>query len=604
MLAPDSGSSFLVVVVVFAAAAVSILGLIEDIRGVPVSIRAALQLVIGALSSGLLLLNAGVNLAWLPLAALFFAANVNFANFMDGVNGISSLQGLVVGFAFCALGLVTGLTWLASLGLILGMAFIAFLPWNLVSSGMFLGDVGSYLLGGLVATIATAAIIEGVHPIAALAPLTIYWADTVSVLVRRTLRGEPIFKAHRSHVFQRLTSTGLSHVTVALLVSAFTLATSALGLLSEWRPFLVWTSVLAIIVVALCYLSSARWRGNRISPDRVTSHLSPISKPSPNPARLGWSPTCWVVVGATGFIGSALVRDLEAQGLGVIKVSAPRVELDPDTYDGQSVVDIAASLSEVDMLAAQLAGADVVINAAGMASPDAEASASLYGANSLLPAVIAIATDKAGAQRLIHLSSAAVQGDRPMLDDSVDVSPFSPYSRSKALGERAFLLATQAADSGSDFVVIRATSVQGQGRRTTESLRRIARSPLASVAAPGTQPTVVSSLDGLTTFVRRVGTYSDPLPAILLQPWEHLTVGDVLKAASGREPIVLPAAMCRAAILIGMAAGKLFPVLAGLVRRVELMWFGQGQADCGPEGLRETGLTSIRDVLAGGGVRL
>ena len=55
-------------------------------------------------------------------------------------------------------------------------------------------------------------------------------------------------------------------------------------------------------------------------------------------------------------------------------------------------------------------------------------------------------------------------------------------------------------------------------------------------------------------------------------------MSDVLRLAGGREPRQIPASLCLAIITIGRAAGRLVPEVAGLVRRVELMWFGQAQA--------------------------
>lgn len=566
-------------VVLAAAVLMGLVGLAEDLRGLRVSVRAGLQILIGGAAAVILSWGFGVSWIWVPVAAVGFAAHVNFTNFMDGVNGISSLHGLVVGLAFAALGVVQEVPWLVTLGLITALAFLAFLPWNLTPPGMFLGDVGSYLLGGALGATAIAAIAAGLNPVAALAPLSIYWADTVATLLRRAGRGEPVFEPHRSHAYQRLTNTGLSHLAVAGTVAVFTLAASVAGLLAAASIIPTAPALLAVAVLAAGYLLLPRLRGD-VLPARITSELMPVDLPPLSPARDQWSPRRWAVLGGTGFIGNALVQHLRALGIDVLPLSAPRLELDPRMDDGGRVATLAESLPETEHLAQRLIGADVVINAAGLATPDGGATEQLYGANSLLPAVVAIAGIRAGVGRVIHLSSAAVQGDRPVLDASPTVAPFSPYSRSKALGERAVLSVAgrrgQAAGS-TDLVIIRATSVQGPGRPTTESLRRVARSPLASVAAPGDYPTVVSSLKGLVDFVHRAGISRNPVPAILLQPWEGLNVRGVLELAGGRSPVVLPRWVCRSILTLGKAGGRFVPRIAGVVRRVELMWFGQEQ---------------------------
>ncbi|MBE0008588.1 MULTISPECIES: NAD-dependent epimerase/dehydratase family protein [unclassified Arthrobacter] len=285
----------------------------------------------------------------------------------------------------------------------------------------------------------------------------------------------------------------------------------------------------------------------------------------------------WVIVGATGFVGSAVLRAAQDAGLDVTALPAPR--LTSDAISAVQIIDEAARHPAVTDLAAALAGASVVVNAAGVAAPRGADTAELRGANALLPAVLAYACSEARVERLIHLSSAAVQGHREILDESSDLAPFSAYSRSKALGEEALrLTASQGRSEGMHPVVIRATSVQGAGRPTTAALARLAASPLASVAAPGTASTPVTSVESLADYVVQAGTFAGPLPAVILQPGEGMTVRSVLEAVGG-TPIVLPRSLCRFVLRVGYRVSALLGErLHGSLRRVELMWFGQAQA--------------------------
>jgi UDP-N-acetylmuramyl pentapeptide phosphotransferase/UDP-N-acetylglucosamine-1-phosphate transferase/dTDP-4-dehydrorhamnose reductase len=592
-LGADGRTELIIALGALAAAAV---GLSDDLRPErqTVAVRAGLQLLIGALVSVALGIHFAA--AWwaVVLGLVGFAAYVNMANFMDGINAISSLHGLVVGLSFAGMGVLAGQHWLVVSGLLIAIAFGTFLPWNLVPPGVFLGDVGSYLLGGSIAATAIAAAFAGLPAVAVFAPLTVYLADTLATLVRRSARGEPILSAHRTHAYQRLTDTGLSHVAVASLVAGLTVVAALIGLLTLANGLDGLLAFGCLLVLSAGYLLLPRLRGS-VLPSPSNAQLVPVVDPGRVAARPGFAPRRWAVLGASGFIGSAVATDLREVGREVLCLPAPRLQLDPASADGAEVAAQAAAEESVRDLAAALRGVDVVVNAAGMAAPDTAATAELYGANALLPAVVARAAAAAGVTRVVHLSSAAVQGRRQVLDETMDVSPFSPYSRSKALGERA-LAACAGELPELDLLTIRATSVQGRGRPTTVSLRRVARSPIASVAAPGTQPTVVSSLSGLVAFVTRVGSSTDELPAIVLQPWEGLSVSDVLRLAGGREPRRLPAGLCKAIIAVGRAAGRVVPELAGLVRRVELMWFGQGQVPSAP-GPEPSDPSALEDVL-------
>ena len=152
----------LLLVILGVSVASGLLGWVEDFRGVPVPIRAALQLIIGLAGGTAACLVAGAPWWLLPLLVIGIAGYINVANFMDGIDGISGLHGAVVGTSFALIGGLTEHDWMVPAGLVLAVAFVGFLPWNLGRGRMFLGDVGSYLLGGCVAVIAVIAVSSGV----------------------------------------------------------------------------------------------------------------------------------------------------------------------------------------------------------------------------------------------------------------------------------------------------------------------------------------------------------------------------------------------------------------------------------------------------------
>ncbi|WP_277959988.1 NAD-dependent epimerase/dehydratase family protein [Frigoribacterium faeni] len=312
--------------------------------------------------------------------------------------------------------------------------------------------------------------------------------------------------------------------------------------------------------------------------------------------------TTWIVIGASGFVGSRIVADARSRGITVVELAAPRLEAVPAAAASARAA-AAGAVDVVDELAAAFRGVEVVVNAAGLATPDAEMSASLVGANAALPLVALAAARRSGARRFVHLSSAAVQGPVPVLDESTRTLPFSPYSQSKAWGEQLLVEARAegAPDDVTEVVVVRATSVQGPGRPTTDRLRRLAASPLASVASPGDAPTPVTSVAALAEFVTAVGTFDGIVPAVVLQPWEGLTVSSVLEAAGGRSPRRLPRLLCRFVVGSARVVSRLIGGrLAGPIRRVELMWFGQRQTSGWAESVGIRPSPAVADLLRGG----
>ncbi|SEO03761.1 NAD-dependent epimerase/dehydratase family protein [Cryobacterium luteum] len=602
LLAGHSGDDTrLLLTIVGVSMASGMLGWVEDSRGLPVAARAGAQLVIGLAAGGAICAMSASSWWLLPILTIGVAGYINVANFMDGINGISSFHGVIVGVTYAVVGAMVEQSWMIPAGLMLATAFLGFLPWNLSRSGMFLGDVGSYLLGGGIAIIAGAAISHDVPLLAVLGPLAIYLADSGVTLIRRVASGKRWYEAHRSHVYQRLTDRGLSHIQVSVLVAVATIATSAFGVIGMSKSLT--TSLFAvamILVIASVYLVSPSFRGGKNRKEQSLVHEAPVPI-SDLPAHVeGHIAKKWAVIGASGFIGSALATELHVRGYSVVKIVAPRVELNSSTTAESVIEQRASNNAAIALICDQLEGIDVVVNAAGLASPNSPAENALFGANSLLPVLIVTAAQRAGVARVVHLSSAAVQGRREILDESASTEPFSPYSRSKALGEAALLALIQSSASREfpEVVIVRATSVQGHGRHTTRQLARLARSPFASVARPGDRPTVVSSLRGLVEFVSIVGAFSQSVPTILLQPWEGMTTASALKLAGGREPVQLPTAFCRQIISVGFAIGKVVTPLNGSVRRIELMWMGQQQR---ADWARSAGLEKnsyVRDVFS------
>ncbi|MFV0433948.1 MAG: UDP-phosphate alpha-N-acetyl-D-fucosaminephosphotransferase [Leucobacter sp.] len=254
--------------------AAGLLGLREDLRGLSVRVRSALLLTIAVLSSvALLWLAWGDGGSWgtpwqfavdtpaLPLWALgilavygvlFISSYINVSNFMDGLNGISGFHGVVGGIAFAVTGWLVGSFWLVAAGLVLAGGFGGFLPWNLRKPGAFLGDVGSYLLGGATAIISFAAFVDGVPLLATIGPMVIYFGDVGFTLTRRVRRGKRWDEPHKEHTYQRIQQMGYTHVQASAMTVGCTAFASLLGIFSLYTGLV---GTLGLLLVGLATLA-------------------------------------------------------------------------------------------------------------------------------------------------------------------------------------------------------------------------------------------------------------------------------------------------------------------------------------------------------------
>ncbi|NYF97385.1 NAD-dependent epimerase/dehydratase family protein [Janibacter cremeus] len=269
------------------------------------------------------------------------------------------------------------------------------------------------------------------------------------------------------------------------------------------------------------------------------------------------------VVGATGFVGDAVVERLRTRGVVAKSVRAPRIS--------GTVGAPAPTEQEVDAVAAEIAPCTAVINAAGVADSLAGGIEHLDGANGLLPGLLARACNRLGV-RLVHISSAAVQGRRPGLDSTLEYQPFSAYSRSKVMGEQAVLAV------GDNVCVYRPPGVHARGRAVTCAVARLASSPLRSVASPGTDNAPQALLENVADAAVTLALYSGVVPRVVHHPAEGITTSGLLTALGSKPPHVVPRAAAQLVVAAAQNACRCSTGLAGQARRLEVLWLGQEQA--------------------------
>ncbi|MGO4340869.1 hypothetical protein [Pedococcus sp. 2YAF34] len=228
-----------------AAIALGAIGFADDRAGLSPVVRLSGQV------AGGLLMGVAAGGGWLLVAgAVITPVVVNIVNFMDGINGITSLSVGVWGATAWLLGVSVGAEPLWVLGAATAGAALGFLPWNAPTARLFLGDVGSYLFGGLVAAGIVVGLETEASPLVLTAPLALYLADTGTVLVRRAARAAPLMEAHCEHAYQRLTSVvRLPHIAVALLVAGMASVVTAAWALLAWEAALLVTAVVCIAFV-------------------------------------------------------------------------------------------------------------------------------------------------------------------------------------------------------------------------------------------------------------------------------------------------------------------------------------------------------------------
>lgn len=173
---------------------------------------------------------------WL-VAALGIVWAVNFYNFMDGIDGLAGGEAVVVGTGGGLLLLAAGAPDLAGLSFLIAAASAGFLLWNWSPARIFMGDVGSGVLGYLFAGLAVASENRGAVPMLVwVLLLGVFVVDATVTLVRRALDREVVFNAHKKHAYQRAVQAGWSHARVSTLAILLSVGMAALGYLALHVP--------------------------------------------------------------------------------------------------------------------------------------------------------------------------------------------------------------------------------------------------------------------------------------------------------------------------------------------------------------------------------
>lgn len=192
---------------------------------------------------------------------LFILWMINLYNFMDGMDGLAAGMA-VIGFSFFALfGWVAGNPLFFGLSLVVAAASAGFLLYNFPPARIFMGDVGSSVLGLSAAALSLWGAQDGIFPFwAAILVFSPFIVDATITLVRRLVHGERVWQAHKTHYYQRLVQRWGHRKTVlyeyGLMLACGTTALWALGadVAMQRVALMSWLIIYGLLAVLIPYL--------------------------------------------------------------------------------------------------------------------------------------------------------------------------------------------------------------------------------------------------------------------------------------------------------------------------------------------------------------
>ena len=230
----------------------AIISFIDDMRGLSARIRLLAQLlaVILAISS----LHIRIFPEFIPLfiewgfVALAWIWFINLTNFMDGIDGITSMQVVMMCIGISLVNVDLG-----NYALIIVAATLGFFYFNRPPAKVFMGDVGSVTLGFLMGYLLLSLAANGAWASALIIP-AYYLSDATITLVKRVLKGEKVWQAHSQHAYQQAVRNGQSHAQVVGKITLLNAVLLALAVIANINlPFAIASVVLAYMA-SFCFI--------------------------------------------------------------------------------------------------------------------------------------------------------------------------------------------------------------------------------------------------------------------------------------------------------------------------------------------------------------
>jgi UDP-N-acetylmuramyl pentapeptide phosphotransferase/UDP-N-acetylglucosamine-1-phosphate transferase len=260
ILAGASTALFIVDVPVFIAVGVAILAAVswlDDRTSLPVLLRFGTHFLVSGLFVSLETTWGAAGWVVVILVTLGMVWSINLFNFMDGANGLAGGMAAIGFSAYAWIAHVAGDLQLSVVSAAIAAAAVGFLIFNFDPAKIFMGDVGSISVGFLASAVGIVGIDRGLWPIwFPLLVFSVFLVDATTTLLRRALRRERVWEAHRDHAYQRLVRSGWTHRRLAwtaycvMLITALSAGLLVSAAAIQWAAVLFW---------AVAYLLILRW---------------------------------------------------------------------------------------------------------------------------------------------------------------------------------------------------------------------------------------------------------------------------------------------------------------------------------------------------------
>lgn len=153
------------------------------------------------------------------VAVVFLVWMINLYNFMDGIDGLASVEAITVAASFIGIASAIGYAGILWIPEILAASVLGFLLWNFPPAKIFMGDAGSGFLGLILGSLLIQSAKSDFHlAVSLFILLGCFITDATYTLVKRLIQGDKVYQAHCSHAYQHAAGRCNGHLMVTFVV--------------------------------------------------------------------------------------------------------------------------------------------------------------------------------------------------------------------------------------------------------------------------------------------------------------------------------------------------------------------------------------------------
>jgi len=250
------------------AVGLALISWLDDRYDLPIVFRLTAQLCAALVFVWLIPWDLPWSLSLVAVLAIVWVANLY--NFMDGADGLAGGMTMVGFGAYAIAAGMAGDVSLMTSASCVSAGVIAFMLFNVSPAKIFMGDVGAVPLGFLAGAWGVLGWMQG-HwpvwfPVLVFSPFIV---DATVTLVRRLIRRDRFWEAHREHAYQRLVRMGWSHgrllkVEIVLMAGSSTTAIALLHASEAARvvAIVVWLGLYLVLLI----LIERQWQTYLVTP--------------------------------------------------------------------------------------------------------------------------------------------------------------------------------------------------------------------------------------------------------------------------------------------------------------------------------------------------